>query len=110
MNAIIDFAFYRPALVAALAGLASQGVAPNTLPMFVLHNVEECEGTNCGELAPNTACCILGFHNAVGTQTFASVDFDTGEIFLSPVPDVSIASHEVAGGMDDPFGNNPTPA
>ena len=110
MNAIIDFAFYRPALVAALAGLASQGVAPNTLPMFVLHNIVECQGANCGELAPKTACCILGFHNAVGTQTFASVDFDTSEIFLSPVPDVSIASHEVAEWMDDPFGNNPTPA
>ena len=54
--------------------------------------------------------CILGLHNAVGSQTLASVDFDTSEIFVSPVPDVSGTSHEVAEWMDDPFGNNPTPA
>jgi len=110
MNAIIDFAFYQSALKAALTGLVSQGVNPSMLPMFFLHNIVECEGTNCGALAPNTACCILGFHSAVGPQTFASVDFDTSEIFVSPVPDVSVASHEVGEWMDDPFGNNPTPA
>lgn len=110
MNAIIDIAFYQPALKAALAGLASEAVNPSTLPMFLLHNVVECEGANCGALAPKTACCILGFHNAFAQQTFASVDFDTSEIFVSPVPDVSITSHEVGEWMDDPFGNNPTPA
>jgi len=110
VNAIIDFDFYRPTLAAALTGLASKGVNPSTLPMFLLHNVVECEGRNCGALAPNTGCCILGFHDAVGPQTFASVDFDTSEIFVSPVPDVSVTSHEVAEWMDDPFGNNPTPA
>ena len=55
------------------------------------------------------ACCILGFHDAFGAQSFGTADFDTSSIFASPVPDVSIMSHEVAEWMNDPFGNNPTP-
>jgi hypothetical protein len=110
--AIIDFASYRPAVVNAIAGLASQGVNPGTFPLLTLHNVVECEGNNPGCATLNSGvCCILGFHNAIGgTQTFGSADFDTSEIFASPVPDVSITSHEVAEWANDPFGNNPTPA
>jgi hypothetical protein len=110
-EAIIDLAAYRPALVAAIAAVQAQGVNASTFPLFTLHNAVECEGTNCASLAPNTACCVLGFHNAVtGGQTFGSADFDTSAIFVSPVPDVSITSHEVAEWANDPFGNNPTPA
>ena len=110
--AIIDFAFYRPALVNAIAALASQGVNPGTFPLLTLHNVVECQGKNPGCATLNSgACCILGFHNAIGgTQTFASTDFDTSKIFVSPVPDVSVTSHEVGEWANDPFGNNPTPA
>jgi hypothetical protein len=107
---IIDLAVYEPALFNAISTvLSSQGVNGSTFPMFVTHNVVECEGTNCGELAPNTACCILGFHDASAQQTIGTADFDTGEIFVSPVPDVSDMSHEVAEWMNDPFGNNPVP-
>jgi hypothetical protein len=74
--------------------------------------VVECEGRNPGCATLNSgACCILGFHNAIGgQQTFASTDFDTSEIFVSPIPDVSVTSHEVGEWANDPFGNNPTPA
>lgn len=110
-EAIIDLAAYRPALVAAIAAVQGQGVNPSTFPLFTLHNAVECEGAGCATLAPKTACCVLGFHNAVtGGQTFGSADFDTSAIFVSPVPDVSITSHEVAEWANDPFGNNPTPA
>jgi hypothetical protein len=44
-----------------------------------------------------------------GSQTFSPADYDTSNIFLSPVPDVSIMSHEVAEWMNDPFGHNPVP-
>ncbi|MGA7312655.1 MAG: hypothetical protein WBX22_01670 [Silvibacterium sp.] len=111
---IVDINIYEPALFNAIASvLGAQGVNPTTFPMFVTHNVVECEafapGVNCGTLAPNTACCILGFHGSSGQQTIGTADFDTGEIFVSPVPDVSDMSHEVAEWMNDPFGNNPTP-
>ena len=108
---IIDLAFYKPAIINLFTQLASQGVNPSTFPLYVLHNVVECEGSAPGCATLNSgACCVLGFHNAFGAQTFGSADFDTSAIFVSPVPDVSIMSHEVGEWMNDPFGNNPTPA
>jgi len=110
-EAIVDIAAYEPGLFNAIsATLGAQGVNPGSFPMFVTHNVVECEGPNCGALAPNTACCILGFHDSSGQQTIGTADFDTSEIFVSPVPDVSDMSHEVGEWMNDPFGNNLVPA
>jgi len=109
-EAIVDIAVYEPGLFNAISTvLGAQGVNAGTFPMFVTHNVVECEGTNCGSLAPGTECCILGFHDSSGQQTIGTADFDTSEIFVSPVPDVSDMSHEVAEWMNDPFGNNPVP-
>jgi len=110
-EAIIDLGVFESTIVnTILPALASQGVNPGTFPIFLLHNVVECEGTNCATLSPNTACCVLGFHSSVnGSQTFSPADYDTSNIFLSPVPDVSIMSHEVAEWMNDPFGHNPVP-
>jgi hypothetical protein len=112
--AIVDIAVYEPALFTILSKLAP-GVNPTTFPFFLEHNVVECEsgapGINCGDiLNPNALCCILGFHDSNGPQTFGTGDFDTSEIFVSPTPDVNSISHEVAEWMNDPFGNNPTPA
>jgi hypothetical protein len=109
-EAIIDLAVFEPALVNILPTLASQGVNPGTFPIFLVHNTVECEGTGCATFSPNTACCVLGFHSSVnGAQTFSPSDYDTSNIFLSPVPDVSIMSHEVGEWMNDPFGHNPVP-
>ena len=107
---IIDIAVYEPAIIGLFTQLASQGVNPSTFPLYSLHNVVECEGATSGCATLNSgACCILGFHDAFGAQSFGTADFDTSSIFLSPVPDVSIMSHEVAEWMNDPFVNNPTP-
>jgi hypothetical protein len=111
---IIDIAVYEPALFTIISQLAPR-VNPTTFPFFLEHNVVECEafapGINCGDiLNPNAACCILGFHDSNGPQTLGTADFDTSEIFVSPTPDVQGMSHEVAEWMNDPFGNNPTPA
>jgi len=111
---IVDISIYEPALFNAIAaGLGAQGVNPATFPMFLEHNVVECEalaaGVNCGTLAPKTACCILGFHSHNGQQTIGTADFDTSEIFASPTPDVSGMSHEVGEWMNNPLNANPTP-
>lgn len=109
-EAIVAFNVYQPSLFNAIsATLGAQGVNPGSFPMFVTHNVVECEGPNCGALAPGTACCILGFHDASGQQTIGTADYDTSGIFLSPVPDISDMSHEVGEWMNDPFGNNAVP-
>jgi hypothetical protein len=110
-EAIVDINAYAPALFNAISTtLGAQGVNAGTFPMFLNHDVVECEGPNCAALAPGTACCILGFHDSSGKQTIGTADFDTSNIFLSPIPDVSVLSHEVGEWMNDPFGNNPVPA
>ncbi|MFZ0583332.1 MAG: hypothetical protein WAN72_01520 [Candidatus Acidiferrales bacterium] len=109
-EAIVDINAYEPGLFNAISStLGAQGVNAGTFPMFVTHNVVECEGPNCGALAPNTGCCILGFHDSSGQQTIGTADYDTSNIFVSPVPDISDMSHEVGEWMNDPFGNNPVP-
>lgn len=77
-------------------------------PVFLLYNLVMSIGV------PNNLnkCCVLGFHGATGTpiQTYSPLDFDTTGLFGPAIRDTSIAAHEVGEWMDDPFGNNPTPA
>jgi hypothetical protein len=56
-------------------------------------------------------CCILGYHGALGNgQTYSPMEFDQTGIFGPPINDTSISAHEIGEWLDDPFGNNPTPA
>jgi len=91
-----------------LPQLAAQGVDTSQFPVFLLYNVVMSIGV------PNNLnkCCVLGFHGATGSpiQTYSPIDFDTTGLFGPTVNDSSVAAHEVAEWMDDPFGNNPTPA
>ena len=43
-------------------------------------------------------------------QTYAFIDFEASGAFIPSIHDTSIAAHKVGEWMDDPFGNNPTPA
>jgi hypothetical protein len=91
-----------------IPALAAQGVDPGTFPIFLLHNV----GLSIGIPTNINNCCALGYHGAVGTsdvQTYAPADFDTTGLFLG-ANDTDVLSHEVAEWMNDPLGNNPTPA
>ena len=108
--AIVDIAVYEPAIINLFTQLASQGVNPSTFPLYLLHNVVQCEANGPGCATNLNDCCILGFHDASGAQTFGTADFDTSGIFGSGVQDVSAMSHEVGEWMNDPFGNNPVPA
>jgi hypothetical protein len=110
---IVDIAVYEPDLFTILGQLAP-GVNPTTFPFFLEHNVVECEsgapGINCGDiLNPNALCCILGFHDSNGPQTFGTGDFDTSEIFVNPTPDVNSISHEVGEWMNDPLSGTLAP-
>src|SRR5438874_4426211 len=87
--------------------LAAEGVNTSQFPVFLMYNVVMSIGV------PNNPnkCCVLGFHDAIGSpiQTFSPIDFDTTGLFGPAIRDTSIAAHEVGEWMDDPFGNNPTP-
>jgi len=87
---------------------ALAAVNTSKFPIFLLYNVVMSIGV------PNNLnkCCVLGFHGATGSpiQTYSPVDFDTTGLFGPGIKDTSIMAHEVGEWMDDPFGNNPTPA
>jgi hypothetical protein len=91
-----------------LPQLASQGVGTSQFPVFLLYNLV----MSIGVPTDLNKCCVLGFHGATGTptQTYSPIDFDTSGLFGPSIHDTSIAAHEVGEWMDDPFGNNPTPA
>jgi hypothetical protein len=91
-----------------LPQLAGQGVDTSQFPVFLLYNTVMSEGLP----EDLNKCCVLGFHGATGStiQTYSPVDFDTSGLFGPTVHDTSIMAHEVGEWMNDPFGNNPTPA
>ena len=90
-----------------LPSLAAQGVALNTLPIFLFHSVNLCYPSYD---PTNVPCGVLGYHGAYTPstllQTYAVSDFDTSGLYGG---DVSVLSHEIGEWMDDPTGTNPTP-
>ena len=105
-------------VVNQIALMEGTSITTKSLPLFVFYNAAFAIGdpTNLGN------CCAGGYHFAVniGTaaspvyQTYAPFDFDMTGFFINdsnaPVLDTEGASHEIAEWMNDPLGNNPTPA
>jgi hypothetical protein len=92
-----------------LPALAPHGVNHCTFPIFLLYNAV----MSFGDPTNLANCCILGYHgtgNNDSTQTYSPMDFDSTGLFGVSGLDIATATHEVAEWMDDPFGNNPTPA
>jgi hypothetical protein len=88
-----------------MPSLAAKGLSAKTLPIFLLHNVVEYDGT------PSN-CCILGYHSgyqpsAGVIQTYGLAMYDNSSMF-SGSSDISGLSHEVGEWQNDPYGTNPT--
>ena len=88
-----------------IPSLAAKGVNPSTLPIFLLHNVVEYEGTTAN-------CCVLGYHNnfhptAGVNQTYSVGTYDNSKLFTGS-SDISALSHELAEWQNDPLVNNAT--
>ena len=87
-----------------IPSLASKGVGPSTLPIFVLHNFVEYVSTT-------SDCCVLGYHNAynvaAGVQTYGLGMYDNSGAFTRS-SDISALSHEIAEWQNDPSTTNPT--
>lgn len=85
------------------------GIPNNAFPVFLFYNAVLSQGR-----ASNlNNCCILGYHNAVGSpvQTYAVAEFEgRNQSLFTGVADVSTLSHEINEWMQDPGGNNATPA
>jgi hypothetical protein len=91
--------------------LASKGVNPTTIPIFLLYNVVLSSGT-----PTLNHCCLLGYHSSAGSQsapqTYTMVDFDSSQSFKRGediVQDIAVISHEIGELWNDPIGNNQTP-
>jgi hypothetical protein len=83
--------------------LPGAGVDPTQFPVILLQNVVMYDGVI-------NNCCIGGYHAALGNfQTYSPSNVDTTGFFTS-APDIAILSHEVGEWLDDPLGNNQTPA
>jgi hypothetical protein len=106
---VIDINWWDPFVTGTIIpSLGSEGVNPTTFPVFLFGNVV----MSVGSPSLFKKCCILGYHGAFGfpVQTYSPLDFDTSGIFGPRIKDTSIMAHEVGEWMDDPLGNNPTPA
>jgi hypothetical protein len=85
-----------------LPGLRRQ-VSARTFPLFLFTNVV----TKGLDSKPNSF--ILGYHSAIGAQTYGVAEYDTDRMFEN-VLDIAPLSHEIAEWYDDPFVNNATPS
>jgi hypothetical protein len=81
-------------------GLINTLAIPATsLPLFVDYNTFL------------TPCCVLGYHSAnSANHTYAFAAYSDPNIFNMPIQDIHALSHELGEWLDDPFGNNLTPA
>ena len=87
----------------------SLGLNAGELPVFLFYNAVLSQGHSSNL----NNCCILGYHNAVGSpiQTYAVAEFEgRDQTLFGDVSDVSSLSHEINEWMQDPGGNNPAPA
>lgn len=80
-------------LTSYLSSHAAQ-ITPDVFPLFISYDIYLTSG----------GCCIGGYHNARGTQTYGySTWVDQADSFSE---DISAISHEIGEWADDPFVNN----
>jgi len=115
--AIVNFTVMKQQIFNKLLADEGSNIDSSKFPIFLFYNTAMPANS-----AGGSKCCILGFHNAVTqnaavapdksarVQTYAFIDFETSGAFPAVIHDTSIAAHEIGEWMDDPFGNNPTPA
>jgi hypothetical protein len=107
-----------------IPALKGSGVAPTTLPIFLLSNVVMYDSN----LPAGQQCCILGYHNAYFSittgatagkiQTYIVANYDStggtksGVVFTGAfptAPDLAALANMIVGWMDNPTTLNSTP-
>ena len=89
--------------------MSSHGGGPTSFPIILLYNVVLADPFVSGT---SDNCCILGYHNvfASPSQTYGVMDYDSSAAFAPGTADISPSSHEIDEWVNDPLGNNGTPA
>ena len=93
---IANIRWFFPQLLSLMTQLPQ--IQPNTFPIFEFYDVY-LSGTS-----KLNGCCIGGFHDVAGTQTFAQFDYEDAAGSFSQ--DVSALSHEVGEWLIDPMISN----
>jgi hypothetical protein len=79
---------------------------PSTFPLFIVQDV-------VNYLGDPSICCTFGYHyastQAGATQTYAWADVDVSGDYPHSAKDISVAGHEIAEWINDPFGDNYAP-
>ena len=107
---IVDIDFFDTFLDNNVLPALQPQVNAGNFPIFMLYNTV-LAFTPITDLVDN--CCVLGYHGNTATtpiQAYSPSDFDTTGLFGPTQGDSNTLSHEVAEFINDPFGNNPTPA
>ena len=88
--------------------MTSLGISPNTFVLFLFYNTYM---SNCPPATNLGNCCIFGYHNIVGSQTYGNSVFDgRNQTLATGVADISVLTHELGEWLNDPTVGNPTPA
>ena len=100
---VVNINTIDPALQTIIGNL---GITQNQFPFFVLYY----EVMSDGDARNLNNCCILGYHNALGSpgQTYGISEYDIGTVF-SDSDDITPMSHEVEEWIFDPTTVNLTP-
>jgi hypothetical protein len=107
---IVDIDFFDAFLDNNVLPALQPQVNAGNFPIFMLYNTV-LAFSPITDLVNN--CCVLGYHgNTANTpiQAYSPSDFDTTGLFGPTQGDSNTLSHEVGEFINDPFGNNPTPA
>jgi hypothetical protein len=88
--------------------ITNLGITPNTFVFFLFYNAVMSEGPPAVNLSN---CCILGYHDINGTQTYGTGEFEgRDQTLFKGTADTSVLAHEHGEWINDPTGANPTPA
>jgi hypothetical protein len=107
---IVDIDFFDAYLDNNVLPALQPQVNAGNFPIFMLYNTV-LAFTPITDLVDN--CCVLGYHGTTANtpiQAYSPSDFDTTGLFGSTQGDANTLSHEVGEFVNDPLGNNPTPA
>jgi len=87
--------------------ITNLGITPNTFVFFLFYNAVLSDGSS--DVTGN--CCILGYHDINGTQTYGTGEFEgRNQTLFTGVADTSVLAHEHGEWINDPTGGNLTPA
>lgn len=87
--------------------ITNLGITPNTFVFFLFYN----SVMSGGDPTNKNNCCIFGYHNITGSQTYGTGEFEgRNQTLFAGTADTSALSHELGEWMNDPTGVNLTPA